>query len=81
MRLGLEDKVKERTAEMEQKNLQIMEMDQMKTRFFSNVSHEFRTPITLIIGPLEDILSREALTEKNRVTMERCTGMPSGSWD
>lgn len=71
MRLGLEDKVKERTAELEQKNLQIMEMDQMKTRFFSNVSHEFRTPLTLIIGPLEDILSREDLSEKNRVTMER----------
>ncbi len=71
MRLGLEDKVKVRTAELEQKNLQIMEMDQMKTRFFSNVSHEFRTPLTLIIGPLEDILSKEDLTEKNRVAMER----------
>ena len=71
MRLGLEDEVKERTAELEQKNLQIMEMDQMKTRFFSNVSHEFRTPLTLIIGPLEDILSKEELTEKNRVAMER----------
>ncbi len=71
MRLGLEDKVRERTAELEQRNLQIMEMDQMKTRFFSNVSHEFRTPLTLIIGPLEDILSKEDLTEKNRVSMER----------
>jgi signal transduction histidine kinase/AraC-like DNA-binding protein len=71
LRLGLEEKVKERTAELEQKNLQIMEMDQMKTRFFSNVSHEFRTPLTLIIGPLEDILSTQSLSEKNRVTMER----------
>ena len=67
LRLGLEDKVKSRTAELEQKNLQIMEMDQMKTRFFSNVSHEFRTPLTLIISPLEDILSKEAMTEQNRV--------------
>ncbi|MBL7113599.1 MAG: response regulator [Bacteroidales bacterium] len=71
LRLGLEDKVKERTAELEHKNLQIMEMDQMKTRFFANISHEFRTPLTLILGPLEDILAKEEMKEKNRVTMER----------
>ncbi|MFC2112585.1 response regulator [Bacteroidota bacterium] len=71
LRLGLEERVKERTAELEQKNLQIMELDQMKTRFFSNVSHEFRTPLTLIISPLEDILSKENMSEKNRLTMER----------
>jgi len=71
LRLGLEDKVKERTAELEQKNLQIMEMDQMKTRFFNNISHEFRTPLTLILGPLEDILVKEEMSERNRVSMER----------
>jgi len=71
LRMGLEDKVKERTSELEQKNLQIMEMDHLKTRFFSNVSHEFRTPLTLIISPLEDILTKESMSERNRVTMER----------
>jgi signal transduction histidine kinase/AraC-like DNA-binding protein len=71
LRQGLEEKVKERTAELEQKNLQIMEMDQMKTRFFANISHEFRTPLTLILGPLEDILAKEEMKEKNRVIMER----------
>lgn len=57
--------VLERTADLEERNRQIMEQKQTiedllerKKEWFANVTHEFRTPLTLILGPTRDLLTR-----------------------
>lgn len=47
-------------AEQERKEAErIHELDLLKLKFLTNLSHEFRTPISLILGPADDLLSRQ----------------------
>ena len=76
----LEIEVRERTHEIEeqkeeiisqsnlveQQNQQIIELDQLRTRFFTNISHEFRTPLALIQSPVEELLHDPRRNEKEK---------------
>ena len=66
-RLRLHDALQQEKMEA----LRLQELDEVKTRFFSNITHEFRTPLTLILGPAEQLLKKtqdkETHTELSRI--------------
>ena len=64
----LEERVLERTSELEQALNRLSELNQLKSEFISNVSHELKTPLTSIKGSVDNMLDGVAgeLTEKQQ---------------
>ncbi|MBD2757415.1 hybrid sensor histidine kinase/response regulator transcription factor [Spirosoma validum] len=59
-------RLQQNLAFQERETQQLRTIDEMKTRFFSNVTHEFRTPLTLILTPTQQLKQKYADTDDQR---------------
>ena len=55
----LKREVARQTRVLQEKNEQVVEMERLRTRFFTDVSHEIRTPLSLITGPLDHLIQQD----------------------
>ncbi len=66
------------TEKKEQETERLRELEQVKSRFFSQITHEFRTPLTLILGPVQQILQHPKIQSdselQNRLSLVKRNG-------
>jgi len=75
LNVGLEAKVRQRTAELETANSQLKELDNLKSQFLALVSHDLRTPLTVIQSFADNLLDQMAgpLTDRQHQYLKRIT--------
>ncbi len=72
---GQAEQLAGQTHQLEEQAEKLKEMDQQKSLFFANISHEFRTPLTLIQGPVEQSLQTpgESISKEDKIMIRNNT--------
>jgi signal transduction histidine kinase/DNA-binding response OmpR family regulator len=67
------EQLEKMNEEIQQQTHQLRALDKAKTTFFSNITHEFRTPLTLILGPASEIIrdTKEPAILQNATLIKR----------
>ena len=75
--ITLEQRVRERTVDLERTSQDLkvalarqLELDQLKTRFFTNINHDLRSPLTVVTGALTSLLNRQTGAARQRHFLE-----------